>query len=96
VKGPPFLFVPSPLPTYVLQRYVGYTYVLNSDEGLTERAQFAYLWRIVDNDSFSQVSIEYGQILKQRAYHKDYAVSFCIITTILFVLNCFLPFVFSV
>jgi hypothetical protein len=31
--------LPSPyLPTY-FQRYVGHTYVLNNDEGLTERAQ---------------------------------------------------------
>jgi hypothetical protein len=43
VKGPPFLFVPSLLPTYVLQRYVGYTYVLNSDEGLTERTLDYYM-----------------------------------------------------
>jgi hypothetical protein len=38
VERPPFLFVsPFYLPTY-LQSYVGCTYVLNSDEGLTERA----------------------------------------------------------
>jgi hypothetical protein len=36
VEGPPFLFVSSLyLPMY-LQRYVGHTYVLNSDEGLTD------------------------------------------------------------
>jgi hypothetical protein len=40
VVGPPFLFVSSfYLPTY-LQSYVGHIYVLNSDEGLTERAQY--------------------------------------------------------
>jgi hypothetical protein len=39
VEGPPFLFVSSfYLPTY-LQRYIGNTYVSNSDEGLTDRAQ---------------------------------------------------------
>jgi hypothetical protein len=38
VEGTPFLFVSSfYLPTY-LQSYVAHTYVLNSDEGLTERA----------------------------------------------------------
>jgi hypothetical protein len=39
VEGTPFLFVSAfYLPTY-LQSYVGHTYVLNSDEGLTDRAQ---------------------------------------------------------
>jgi hypothetical protein len=43
VEVPPFLFVSSLyLPTY-LQSYVGHTYVLNSDEGLMERAlMFCY------------------------------------------------------
>jgi hypothetical protein len=39
VEGPPFLFVSSfYLHTY-FQRYVGHTYVLNSNEGLTDWAQ---------------------------------------------------------
>jgi hypothetical protein len=41
VEGPLFLFVPCfylPTSTY-LQSYVAHAYVLNSDEGLTERAQ---------------------------------------------------------
>jgi hypothetical protein len=43
VEGPPLLCVSSfYLPTY-LQSYVGHTYVLNSDEGLTERAPYTVL-----------------------------------------------------
>jgi hypothetical protein len=39
VEGTPFLFISSFYLSTYLQRYVGHTYVLNSDEGLTARAQ---------------------------------------------------------
>jgi hypothetical protein len=77
VEGPPFLFVSCfYLPTY-LPTYVGHTYVLNSDEGLTERAPNPPLAISVPSPQWPcRIDVAFGDLDCRRVGSLDLSVSF--------------------